>query len=62
MDGVEIHMLKEKVVLQGAIRKRVRALRKIRSLYEGYSVVNLSRSISLMRLPACVYHTYVVDL
>ena len=36
MDGVEIHMLKEKVVLQGAIRKRVRALRKIRSLYEGY--------------------------
>ena len=29
MDGVEIHMLKEKVVLQGAIRKRVRALRKL---------------------------------
>ena len=44
MDGVEIHMLKEKAVLQGAIRKRVRALRKIRSLYEGYSVVNLSRA------------------
>ena len=44
MDGVEIHMLKEKLVLQGAIRKRVRALRKIRSLYGGYSVVNLSRA------------------
>ena len=44
MDGAEFHMLKEKVVLQGAIRKRVRAPRKIRSLYEGYSVVNLSRA------------------
>ena len=44
MDGVEIHILKEKVMLQGAIRKRVRVLRKIRSLYEGYSVVNLGRA------------------
>ena len=44
MEGVEFHMLKEKVVLQGAIRKRVRVLRKIRSLYEGYSVVNLGRA------------------
>ena len=44
MEGVRFRMLKEKVVLQGAIRKRVRALRKIRSLYEGYSVVNLGRA------------------
>ena len=44
MDGVDFHMLKEKVMLQGAIRKRVWVLRKIRSLYEEYSVVNLGRA------------------
>ena len=55
MEGVEFHMLKEKVVLQGAIRKRVRVLRKIRSLYDGYSVVNLGTAYGF----GCVYHNYI---